>query len=546
MLDLTGQQIGEYRLTRQLGSGTYGAVYQAEHSRHDWDVYQTEEMEAAGLPVTDQVAVKLFRTELTPELQPHFTREVRALQIPHPHIASVHTSGFVWNTPYIVMDLLPAGCLRQRYALGDRVPLAQVLGYVQQISEALQFAHERGIVHRDLKPQNILLRQNNEVVLSDFGIGALMHAAGPLTRFELAESVPYAAPELLQGQPQPASDQYALAVMAYEWLCGVRPFTGSQESIIAQHQSMPPASLRLYDPSLPAMVEAVILRALAKDPRARYASVRDFAQAFTQAVNPAIALAGQSHIGYSSPGYGASSMVGPIAQMQPSVTPVGFKLSPALVSTSGGIAMIGGAGLSIVGLILYRFAQAQSDAGVTLNVIGMFLVALGLLALVSRFVNKARTLAIAALIVFLTPMVGYTTVVLYWPSFMAQESIYVISTQEIFDISYVVLLVTTILLLLSFIGLIVAGFSTLHAAKQLPHGASIVGWGLIVSNSVLIVLQLLGLMNLLPDTPALSTVLANLSLIFHILILALLAALGYLLLTPISPPPPVQVNSQMA
>lgn len=111
------------------------------------------------------------------------------------------------------MDRFSEGSLHQRHAPGNRVGLTQVVSYVEQAAEALQFAHERGIVHRDLKPQNLLIRQNDEIAVSDFGIGVVLHTAGPLTRFGLAENVPYAAPELLQGRAQAASDQYALAVI---------------------------------------------------------------------------------------------------------------------------------------------------------------------------------------------------------------------------------------------------------------------------------------------------------------------------------------------
>src|SRR5689334_19906982 len=505
MVDRTGQQAGEYRLARQLGTGTYGAVYQAEHEQHDWDVYQAEVASSSGSQASGQVAVKVFHTELTPELQSHFSTESQALHLQHPHIVHLHGSGFINNTPYVVMDLLPEGSLRQRYPLGSRVALAQVVYYVQQTAEALQFAHERGIVHRDLKPQNLLIRQNDEIVLSDFGIGVVLHAAGPLTRFELAESVPYAAPELLQGRPQVASDQYALAVIVYEWLCGVRPFTGTQESIIAQHQSLPPTPLRVYEPGILPAVEAVVLRALAKDPQARYPSIRDFAQALSQAAQPVGAYSsgsygygGDSNISNPAPGYGLylGAGAGQVAMMYAPVapTPARRKISPATIAMVGGIVLMAGNVFAALGLILLKFPQPSIEAGVPVFIVGMFLIAAGVLALALRFASTARTLAIAALIVFVVPLIGYTAMTLYTPSYVDQMSRFVLSDQEASQIVMLFSVISTVLLQLSSAGLICLGASLLKVGERLPQWTRPVGWGLMIASGVYILLLLLGIL----------------------------------------------------
>ncbi len=101
------------------------------------------------------------------------------------------------------------------------------------------------------------------------------------------------APEQIEGHPRPASDQYALAVVVYEWLCGERPFEGSVSEVMAQHLSMPPPPLREHMPAIPPEVEQVVLRALAKDPKARFASVADFAIALEQASQRALTSTGQ-------------------------------------------------------------------------------------------------------------------------------------------------------------------------------------------------------------------------------------------------------------
>ncbi len=124
------------------------------------------------------------------------------------------------------MEYAPNGNLRQRHQQGTRLALDTILPYVRQIADALQFAHDQKLIHRDIKPENMLLGRNNEVLLSDFGI-AIMYSSmrshsGP--QQDTAGTVPYMAPEQLQAHALPASDQYALAIMTYEWLCGERPF----------------------------------------------------------------------------------------------------------------------------------------------------------------------------------------------------------------------------------------------------------------------------------------------------------------------------------
>src|SRR5205823_13059117 len=145
------------------------------------------------------------------------------------------------------------------------------------------------IIHRDIKPENMLLGRNNEVLLSDFGIALVtenilaqsMRQAN--SEVATAGSVAYMAPEQIQGKPCPASDQYALAVVVYEWLCAVRPFNGSYMEVAAQHMHAPVPSLREKLPTISPDVERVVLTALAKDPNQRFGSVQAFANAFEQA-----------------------------------------------------------------------------------------------------------------------------------------------------------------------------------------------------------------------------------------------------------------------
>src|SRR6266566_5014484 len=155
--------------------------------------------------------------------------------------------------------------------------------YVKQVAAALQYAHNHQVIHRDVKPENMLLGSQQEVLLSDFGISLLSPSPEQLSTQEMAGTLPYMAPEQIRGKPVFASDQYSLAVVVYEWLCGVCPFEGSMTEVMVQQLTMPPPALREKDPSLPEAVEEVVLKALAKDPQDRYISVHLFAQALEQA-----------------------------------------------------------------------------------------------------------------------------------------------------------------------------------------------------------------------------------------------------------------------
>src|SRR6266702_1453535 len=186
------------------------------------------------------------------------------------------------------MDYAPNGSLRELYPPGSRLQLDSIIVYVAQVASALQFAHDKGFVHRDVKPENMLLGTRSEVLLSDFGISVFASRTEPLySTNHIGQSVAgtsrYMAPEQLQGHPQPASDQYALGVVVYEWLCGTSPFHGTLIEVAMQHLTMPPPPLREQLPDLAPAIEEVVLRALAKEPEQRFTRVQDFAVALQDA-----------------------------------------------------------------------------------------------------------------------------------------------------------------------------------------------------------------------------------------------------------------------
>jgi serine/threonine protein kinase len=230
-------------------------------------------------------AIKVLSTRLTPEEIERFRTEARTLALlEHPHIIRLLDYGVEGRHPFLVMNYARAGTLRQRHPRGTPLSPLQVASYVKQIASALQHAHEHKLIHRDVKPDNILFGDNDTILLSDFGLVTIAQSTQSRKTQEVAGTAPYMAPEQIQGKPRPASDQYALAVLAYELLCGDQPFHGSLFEIYSQHWFAPPPSLREKVPTLPLAVEQVVLIGLSKDPHERFASVLAFATALEQAV----------------------------------------------------------------------------------------------------------------------------------------------------------------------------------------------------------------------------------------------------------------------
>lgn len=269
MADRVGQEVGKYRLIRSLGSGGFAEVYLGEH-----------------LQLGTQAAIKLLHTGLVNASEiDQFRHEARIIaNLIHPNIVRVLDFDALGGMPYLVMDYAPGDSLRQKYAPGTILPISIILPYVQQLAKGLQYAHNHKTIHRDIKPQNVLIGRNNEILLSDFGISIVAESISRSQQSSsFAGTVTYAAPEQIQGHPRPESDQYALAMVVYEWLTGSPAFTGDMVSVIWNQLHTAPAPLHSKVSTIPLAVEAVVLKALAKDPKDRYPSVEAFSQALTHA-----------------------------------------------------------------------------------------------------------------------------------------------------------------------------------------------------------------------------------------------------------------------
>lgn len=265
--DRVGQRLGYYNLLSVIGRGAFAEVYLGEH-----------------IHLKTTAAVKVLRAQLSRDEANSFTREAQLLaHLSNPHIVRVLDFGFDNDIAFLVMEYAPNGTLRKLHPRGTTAGLPMIVAYVKQAADALYYAHSNQVIHRDVKPENMLLGRNNELLLSDFGIATVAQSSQKSNYQAIAGTAIYMAPEQLSGKPQPASDQYALAVIVYEWLVGAPPFQGSFGEISSQHLTTSPASLRSRVPTVSLLVEEVVLTALNKAPAERFGNIRAFANALESA-----------------------------------------------------------------------------------------------------------------------------------------------------------------------------------------------------------------------------------------------------------------------
>ena len=252
MTTLVGQNIGRYHIVEQLGQGGMAVVYKAFDTRLERDV-----------------AIKVIRTEmiLPAQLQQmlkRFEREARALaKMEHRSIVKIFDYGEFQDAPYVVMEYLPGGTLKE---LGGRqMSSSDAARLLLPIAQALDYAHQRDIIHRDVKPANILITRNGEPMLSDFGIAKLLKSdqATQLTTTGAGIGTPqYMAPEQWEGQALPQTDIYALGIVLYELVTGRRPYEADTPAAIFRMALMDPLPRpREFAPDLSDQAEKIIFKA---------------------------------------------------------------------------------------------------------------------------------------------------------------------------------------------------------------------------------------------------------------------------------------------
>jgi serine/threonine-protein kinase len=243
---------------------------------------------ARQVSINRDVAIKVIRPDLaeTSEFLNRFRREAQLVaSLSHPFILKVFDYGEHDDLFYLIMELLPGGSLADLLAR-ETLQLPNAIRMLEQVSSALDYAHQKGIIHRDLKPQNVLLDAQGNALLTDFGVAKILSDVSAMTRTGLAMGTPaYMAPEQWQAQPLDArTDVYALGIMTYEMLVGTLPFKADTPySMMHMHINEMPTPLRTLRSDLPASLERVIRTALSKDAKQRYASAGEFASAIKSA-----------------------------------------------------------------------------------------------------------------------------------------------------------------------------------------------------------------------------------------------------------------------
>jgi eukaryotic-like serine/threonine-protein kinase len=401
---------GRYRLERLLGSGGFADVYLATDLG----------------PLGRRVAVKVLHPHLVrqQDFLDRFRREAATIaQLKHPHILDVYDFGEAEGALYLVMPFVAGGTLDERLKRGTpvggsgRLTPAQTAAYLKQIAAALDYAHARRIVHRDLKPQNFLVDEGDNLLLADFGIAKLMQEASQATGGSaIVGTLPYMAPELFRGEPGPSSDLYALGCMAFQFLTGTLPYTGTTEQLMYAHSFAPiPTLAERGGAGLPPALEAVLSRALAKRPEDRYPSAGEFARAFESVATGTATAAYDVHAARTLVGQpDLRSVPRPVTPptSSPSTPTVAVPSAPVRQSSSRRLVVFGAIGATVL-LLAIAVAFAARGQGVvtptaTLSAVAMGTATMPATAAASGAVSVAPT-ALLAPTARSTPALGLTS-----------------------------------------------------------------------------------------------------------------------------------------
>jgi len=281
MPNFEGQPIADFVLHQRVGQGGLADVYKA------WDDF-----------LSRWVAIKVLHKGLNSE---YLLKEARIIaSLKHANIIPIYSFDYtdvlgannrLYTLPFYVMQYA-RGSLADRHPYGERLPADILINYMRQIVDGLAYIHamrdeDCTLVHLDIKPSNILVGMHDEIIISDFDTARYVSERyfSQVTSSQVPTGTTiYMAPEQFYGQPCPASDQYALGVMSYEWLTGRPPFRGSRRTIKTQKMQADPLPLRAIVPDILPAVEQVVLKALRRNPYSRYANVYEFYEALENAI----------------------------------------------------------------------------------------------------------------------------------------------------------------------------------------------------------------------------------------------------------------------
>jgi serine/threonine-protein kinase len=347
MDDLTGQKLGKYVLEEKLGQGGMAAVYRSTHPQ-----------------LNRPVAIKVLPYEQRADdsFAHRFEREAQAMAaLNHPTLIRIYDIDQQDDLFYMVMDMVQGGSLDDRLRSGTPMGLYWACDVVARVAEALDIAHRKGIIHRDIKPSNILLTTEEDPVVADFGIAKMIQQDNAdLTSAGTIMGTPlYMAPEQIKGEHVDGrADLYALGVVLYQLLTGHTPFSGDTLAVITKQLHEPPPPLRTSTPDLPAPLEAVVLRALSKNPEQRFRTGAEFAAAIRHALQ---AVSSESMVRAAPV---AQVMASYVAQPTVQSAAAGFTPTQALPSqpttnNNDVIKLVGFGVVALIGLIIvFKIIQA--------------------------------------------------------------------------------------------------------------------------------------------------------------------------------------------
>jgi serine/threonine protein kinase len=278
MTNLIGQSLGRYHILEQLGEGGMATVYKAFDTRLECDV------------AVKVISTRKFTPETAERALKRFEREAKALaRLTHPNIVGISDYGEYEGSPYLVMEFLPGGNLKQYLRAHGRIPWQDAARLLLPVARALEFAHSRGIIHRDVKPSNILLTESGQPMLTDFGVAKVLEeeATLDLTGTAAAVGTPeYMAPEQTGKNFDHRVDVYGLGIVFYEMVTGRRPFEADTPlAVLVKQASEPLPRPSKFVPGLPEMVEKFLLKALAKKQEDRFGSMEELTHALEKLVS---------------------------------------------------------------------------------------------------------------------------------------------------------------------------------------------------------------------------------------------------------------------
>jgi eukaryotic-like serine/threonine-protein kinase len=379
--DLIGQSIGGYRIESPLGEGGMAKVWRA----HDTKL---------GRPV----AIKIIcpTAAMPADFVRRFEREARTVAaLRHPHILKIFDYGQADHLVYLVMELIGGGSIADRMQQG-RLRSDEIERWLSHIAEALDYAHRHGVIHRDMKPQNVLLDEDGNAFLTDFGIAKIVQGDVTTTSINMTGvgivmgTPAYMAPEQWSGQPVDArTDIYALGVMLFEMLTGIVPFDGQTPfQLMFKHLNETPRPISALRSDLPVGLQRVIERAMAKDPNNRYASANELVTAYRAALATGAATAPEVALDASTAALPSLRIAKPAESKAPAIADTdGTMIVPATKTTNiapatlppqpiptdapqlrnrrAGLLVIGGIGIAAVALLTFVLLNRPPEQAAT-------------------------------------------------------------------------------------------------------------------------------------------------------------------------------------